>query len=75
MLCSHLLKIINTELEPDKLPFNETECLQRDRQNLLLALEITKNKISVADGAASLLGIKSTTLASRIKTLGIAKSD
>ena len=70
-----LLRIQNTELEPDELPFNETECLQRDRQNLLLALEITKNKISVADGAASLLGIKPTTLASRMKTLDIAKSD
>lgn len=68
-------RIQNTELDSDDLPFNETERLQRDRQNLLLALELTNNKISGTDGAASLLGIKPTTLASRMKTLGIDRND
>jgi len=53
------------------LPYNETERLERDRLNIKAALEITKGKVSGGEGAATLLGIKPTTLASRMKTLGI----
>jgi len=53
------------------LPYNETERLARDRINIKAALELTKGKISGADGAAELLGIKPTTLSSRIKSLKI----
>jgi len=64
----------DNESERDDLPFTESERLQRDRQNILLALEIANNKVSGSDGAATLLGIKPTTLASRMKTLGITKN-
>ena len=46
---------------------------QRERQNLLAALERTGWKIYGSGGAAELLGIKPSTLASRLKKLGIAK--
>lgn len=52
-------------------PYDETERLERDRQNILTALKITHGKVSGTQGAATLLGIKPTTLASRMKTLGI----
>ena len=54
-------------------PFTETERLARDRANMLAALKLAGNKISGADGAAELLGIKPTTLASRMKALNIKK--
>ncbi|WP_142850383.1 sigma 54-interacting transcriptional regulator [Telmatospirillum sp. J64-1] len=43
----------------------------RERTNILAALETAKGKISGPGGAAELLGVPSTTLNSRIKTLGI----
>jgi PAS domain S-box-containing protein len=44
-----------------------------ERANLLLALEQTGWKISGKDGAATLLGLKPSTLNSRIKALGIER--
>lgn len=44
-----------------------------ERQNLLAALETANWKIYGAGGAAELLGVKATTLASRLKALGIKK--
>ena len=55
-------------------PYTEEERLQRDRVNILAALKLTNGKISGKQGAAELLGIKPTTLASRMNALGIAKS-
>ena len=55
-------------------PFNEQERLARDRSNIIATLEMTGGKVSGKEGAAELLGIKSTTLASRIASLGIEKS-
>jgi PAS domain S-box-containing protein len=49
----------------------EMEALER--ANLLLALEQTGWKISGKDGAATLLGLKPSTLNSRIKALGIER--
>ena len=57
----------------DNLPLTETERLARDRANILDALRITHGKMSGEDGAAALLGIKPTTLASRMKALGVEK--
>ena len=57
-----------------ELPFNEQERLARDRSNIIAALKITDGKVSGAAGAAELLGIKPTTLASRMTSLGIDKS-
>jgi len=51
----------------------EFEMQQRERENLLAVLEKTGWKIKGADGAAELLGIKPTTLLSRIKTMGLRR--
>ena len=63
-----------TAQELETIPFSETERLARDRENIIAALRITSGKISGTDGAAELLGIKPTTLASRMKSLGMEKS-
>jgi len=55
------------------LPFTEKERIERDRANISTALKIAGGKISGKEGAAELLGIKPTTLVSRMKSLGIAK--
>ena len=46
---------------------------RRERENILLALNQAGWKIFGPDGAAELLGIKSTTLASRLKRLRLTK--
>ena len=51
--------------------YTETERLSRDRANIILALKASNNKISGSNGAAEMLGIKPTTLASRIKNMNI----
>lgn len=50
------------------------ELKRQERENILQALRLTKSKIFGSDGAAVLLGMKPTTLASRIKALRIKKS-
>jgi transcriptional regulator with GAF, ATPase, and Fis domain len=47
---------------------------RQERENISQALQRTKGRIFGSDGAAVLLGMKPTTLASRIKALGIKKS-
>ena len=44
-----------------------------ERENILAALKQTKWKISGDGGAAELLGIKPTTLASRMKKMNIER--
>jgi transcriptional regulator with GAF, ATPase, and Fis domain len=51
----------------------QAEWEARERQNLMAALEAANWKIYGAGGAAELLGVKATTLASRLKALGIQK--
>ncbi|MCI0745479.1 MAG: sigma 54-interacting transcriptional regulator, partial [Verrucomicrobia subdivision 3 bacterium] len=51
----------------------EIEMRRRERENLLAALEKTDWRIAGPGGAAELLGMKPTTLASRIKTLGVKR--
>jgi len=53
--------------------FTEAEMLGRERANLVAVLERAGWKIKGADGAAELLGIKPTTLLSRIKKLGLKR--
>jgi PAS domain S-box-containing protein len=45
-----------------------------ERQNILMALEQSNWKVSGEKGAAKLLGINASTLASRMKSLGISRS-
>ena len=49
----------------------DAEIRRLDADNIRLALRRTTGKVSGPGGAAELLGIKPTTLASRIKTLGL----
>ena len=51
----------------------DDEMRRRDRENILAALKRTKWKLSGEDGAAELLSIKPTTLASRMKKMGIER--
>ena len=53
--------------------FTEAEMLRRERENLLKVLEKTGWKIKGADGAAELLGVKPTTLLSRMKKMGLER--
>ena len=46
---------------------------QRERKNILAALKHTGWKLSGDGGAAELLGIKPTTLASRMKSMHIER--
>ncbi len=46
---------------------------RQERESIIAALNQSGGKIFGADGAAELLGMKPTTLASRIKALGIQK--
>jgi transcriptional regulator with GAF, ATPase, and Fis domain len=57
--------------EPEFL--TEPEMQRRERENLLLVLQKTNWKIKGADGAAELLGVKPTTLLSRVKKMGLKR--
>jgi transcriptional regulator with GAF, ATPase, and Fis domain len=51
----------------------EAEMLQRERDNLIAVLECSGWKIKGPDGAAELLGVKPTTLLSRMKKMGLKR--
>ena len=70
---SDTVSIVSAVAVAENVTFTETERLARDRANILTALRVTNGKMSGADGAAELLGIKPTTLASRMKALGVEK--
>ena len=53
----------------------EAEMRRRERENLFIVLQKTGWKIKGVDGAAELLGVRPTTLASRIEKLGLRKPD
>jgi transcriptional regulator with GAF, ATPase, and Fis domain len=53
--------------------FTEAEMHRRERENLIVVLERAGWKIKGADGAAELLGVKPTTLLSRINKMGIKR--
>jgi DNA-binding NtrC family response regulator len=53
----------------------EPEIQRRERENLCIVLNKVGWRIKGADGAAELLGIKATTLISRIKKMGLKRED
>ena len=53
--------------------FTEAEMLRHERENLLLVLEQTGWKIKGTNGAAELIGVKPTTLLSRMKKMGLKR--
>lgn len=58
------------------MPFiiTDAERERRDLENIIAALRTTQGKIFGPGGASELLGVKPTTLASRIKRMGINKT-
>lgn len=59
------------EVEPEYL--TDAEMRRRERENLLVVLQRTGWKIKGVDGAAELLGVKPTTLISRIEKMGLKR--
>jgi DNA-binding NtrC family response regulator len=53
--------------------FTEPEMQRRERENLRIILDKASWKIKGADGAAELLGVKPSTLISRIKKMGLKR--
>ena len=68
------LGAIESEIEPvqEKI-LTSNELVELEKKNILKALKQTKWKISGKNGAAELLQLPPTTLASRIKALGIER--
>lgn len=58
---------------PDVVP--DAEIKRRERENILAALRQTDWRVHGPGGAAELLGLRPTTLASRIKRMGLARGD
>ena len=54
---------------------SEADLRDLERENILAALDQTDWRMYGPGGAAELLGIRPTTLASRIKKMGLAKPD
>ena len=57
----------------DPVILTEAELKRRERESIIAALKQANGKISGPRGAAELLGMKPTTLASRIKALGLKR--
>jgi transcriptional regulator with GAF, ATPase, and Fis domain len=55
-----------------KAVVSEADLRRFERENILAALEATRGRVYGRGGAAELLGLKPTTLASRLKKLGIS---
>jgi transcriptional regulator with GAF, ATPase, and Fis domain len=55
--------------KPTVIP--ETQWRRREQENLRAALQIARGRIYGPDGAAEILGVKPTTLISRLKALGL----
>jgi transcriptional regulator with GAF, ATPase, and Fis domain len=53
----------------------EAEMLRRERENLLAVLGAAGWKVKGPDGAAELLGVKATTLLSRMKKMGLKRPE
>jgi transcriptional regulator with GAF, ATPase, and Fis domain len=65
-------KTPNTPLLPEGAVLTDVEIKRLEAENIRKALILANGKVSGPGGAAKILGLKPTTLASRIKTLGLA---
>ena len=61
------------EANPCREFFTEPEMQQRERENLLAVLKKSGWKIKGVNGAAEFLGVKPTTLLSRINKMGLKR--
>ena len=59
--------------KPGPAFLTEAEMRRRERENLLAVLEHAGWKVKGPDGAAELLGVKPTTLVSRMKKMGLSR--
>ncbi len=59
------------QVEPEYL--TEAEMRRRERENIFAVLQKASWKIKGVDGAAELLGVKPTTLSSRIEKMGLRR--
>jgi DNA-binding NtrC family response regulator len=59
--------------QPEPEILTEREIRRRERENLFAVLQRTSWKIKGADGAAELLGVKPSTLISRIAKMGLKR--
>ena len=66
-------KAASAQTISDAPMLTRSELKARERESIAAALAQTGGKIFGADGAAALLGMKPTTLASRIKALGLPR--
>jgi transcriptional regulator with GAF, ATPase, and Fis domain len=62
-------------LPPDAGWVSDAEFKRRERDNIVAALEAANGKVFGPGGAAFLLGLKPTTLISRMKKMNIQKPD
>ncbi|MBV9391911.1 MAG: sigma 54-interacting transcriptional regulator [Verrucomicrobia bacterium] len=60
---------------PDEPVLTRAELKRRERESIAAALRQTRGKIGGLRGAAALLGMKPTTLTSRVKALGLGKEE
>jgi transcriptional regulator with GAF, ATPase, and Fis domain len=68
------LQIAKPSNEREEAEFlTEAEIRRRECVNILVVLQKTGWKIKGTDGAAHLLGVKPTTLISRIKRMGLVR--
>jgi transcriptional regulator with GAF, ATPase, and Fis domain len=51
----------------------ETELIALQRENMLAALSLSDGRVSGAEGAAKLLGLKPSTFTDRMKKFGIGR--
>ena len=58
----------NVDVQAPQAPYTEAQRLERDKANIIAVLELTGGTIAAA---AEYMGIKPTTLASRLKAMGI----
>jgi len=65
--------VVTREPEDSDRILTEKEMREFQKRNLTAALEQTNWRVSGRDGAAEFLGVKPTTLADRIRSLGIKK--
>ena len=68
-------RLESSDILPEEKLLTELEMREFQKNNITAALRQANGKVSGAGGAAELLGVKPTTLADRIRTLGIARND
>jgi transcriptional regulator with GAF, ATPase, and Fis domain len=61
--------------KPGQKFLTEAELRQRERENLLAVLSESDWKVMGPGGAAELLGVKATTLFSRMKKMGLSREE